>query len=92
MGGAATEMVIEMRTQMERVEDVLKYPVEQHEEVSRSEGSGKLKGRITVPTAYDAAQIEAFALADEKIQGYIDGKTVRKVIVVPGKIVNIVVK
>ncbi|MBR5279840.1 MAG: class I tRNA ligase family protein, partial [Clostridia bacterium] len=52
---------------------------------------GKLKGRITVPTAYDAAQIEAFALADEKIQGYIDGKTVRKVIVVPGKIVNIVV-
>ena len=42
----ATEMVIEMRTQMERVEDVLKYPVEQHGEVSRSEGSGKLKGRI----------------------------------------------
>ena len=42
----ATEMVIEMRTQMERVEDVLKYPVVQHGEVSRSEGSGKLKGRI----------------------------------------------
>ncbi len=52
---------------------------------------GKLKGRITVPTSYDKAQIEAYALADEKIQGYIDGKTVRKVIVVPGKIVNIVV-
>ncbi len=42
----ATEMVIAMRTQMERVEDVLKYPVEQHGKVSRSEGSGKLKGRI----------------------------------------------
>jgi leucyl-tRNA synthetase len=52
---------------------------------------GKLKGRITVPAAATAAETEAIALADEKIKALIEGKTVRKVIVVPGKIVNIVV-
>ena len=52
---------------------------------------GKLKGRITVPANATAAETEAIALADEKIKALIEGKTVRKVIVVPGKIVNIVV-
>ena len=52
---------------------------------------GKLKGRITVPADADAKATEAIALADERIIAAIDGRPVRKVIVVPGRIVNIVV-
>ena len=68
---AATEMMIEMRTQMERVEDVLKYPVEQHGEVSRSEGSGKLKGRIELKNVsfgynvFSQPQIKDFSMTVE---------------------------
>ena len=53
--------------------------------------NGKLRARISV--AVDAAQnaIEAQALADENVQRFIDKKEVRKVIVVPGRLVNIVV-
>ena len=43
---SVAEMVIEMRTQMERVEDVLKYPVQEQSNAAHSEGSGKLRGRI----------------------------------------------
>jgi leucyl-tRNA synthetase len=39
----------------------------------------------------DAKSVERQALAHEKAQAHLDGKTVRKVIVVPGRIVNIVV-
>ena len=52
---------------------------------------GKLKGRITVPADADAKAVEAAALADDKIKALIGDKPVRKVIVVPGRIVNIVV-
>ena len=53
--------------------------------------NGKLRSKITV--ASDAAKddCEAIAMADENAQRHIEGKTVRKVIVVPGKLVNIVV-
>ncbi len=53
--------------------------------------NGKLRGRISV--AVDAAKdaIEADALADENVQRFISGNDVRKVIVVPGRLVNIVV-
>jgi leucyl-tRNA synthetase len=53
--------------------------------------NGKLRGRIAV--AVDAAKdsIEAAALADENVIRFIDGKEIRKVIVVPGRLVNIVV-
>ncbi len=53
--------------------------------------NGKLRGRVSVAT--DAANdvIEAAALADENVQRFIDGKDVRKVIVVPGRLVNVVV-
>ena len=43
---SVAEMVIEMRTQMERVEDVLKYPMQEQSNAAHSEGSGKLRGRI----------------------------------------------
>jgi leucyl-tRNA synthetase len=46
---------------------------------------------LTVPVSASKEDIEKMALADEKIQSYIDGKPLRKVIVVPKKLINIVV-
>ena len=51
---------------------------------------GKVRGRITIPADADQKLTEQTALADEKIAQLLEGKTVRKVVVVPGKIVNIV--
>jgi len=52
--------------------------------------NGKLRSRISVAAKADKESIEATALADEKIVANIEGKTVRKIIVVPGRLVNIV--
>ena len=52
--------------------------------------NGKVRGRVTVPADADKAAMEEVALADEKVQELLTGKTVRKVIVVPGRLVNIV--
>ncbi|MHC5028686.1 MAG: class I tRNA ligase family protein [Planctomycetota bacterium] len=52
---------------------------------------GKVRSKITVAAEADAATVEAAALADPRIADLIADKTVRKVIVVPGKIVNIIV-
>ncbi len=52
--------------------------------------NGKLRSKIMAPANSDNAAIEALALADEKIILNVEGKTVRKVIVVPGRLVNIV--
>jgi leucyl-tRNA synthetase len=54
--------------------------------------NGKLRSKINVPASSNNTEIEAIALADEKIALNIEGKTVRKVIVVPGRLVNIVAK
>ncbi len=54
--------------------------------------NGKLVTVVRVPADADAKTIEAAALADEKVKSRIAGKTVVKVIVVPGKLVNLVVK
>jgi leucyl-tRNA synthetase len=51
---------------------------------------GKVRGRVTVPTDADQKQVEQIALADQRIAAQLEGRTVRKVIVVPGKIVNII--
>ena len=51
---------------------------------------GKVKARIKVPSDADAAAVEAAALADETVQNALGDRTVRKVIVVPGRLVNIV--
>ena len=53
--------------------------------------NGKLRSKIVVPKAADQKQIESLALANEKIQQYIEGKITRKIIVIPGRLVNIVV-
>ncbi|SFJ10202.1 leucine--tRNA ligase [Thermoflavimicrobium dichotomicum] len=53
--------------------------------------NGKVKEKLVVPAQADRIEIEKQALSQEKIQQLITGKTVRKVIVVPGRLVNIVV-
>jgi leucyl-tRNA synthetase len=53
--------------------------------------NGKARFNITVPADMDAKAVEATALASEQAARWIDGKTVKKVIVVPRKIVNIVI-
>jgi len=54
--------------------------------------NGKLRGRVTVPTDADRNEVEAAALADDNVKRFVAGQAVAKVIVVPGKLVNIVVK
>ncbi|MEI3611671.1 leucine--tRNA ligase [Pseudogracilibacillus sp. SO30301A] len=51
---------------------------------------GKVRSKINVSKEVSKEELEAEALANEKIQPWLKGKTVRKVIVVPGKLVNIV--
>ncbi|MBA3988061.1 MAG: leucine--tRNA ligase [Idiomarina sp.] len=53
--------------------------------------NGKVRTKITVPADADQAQVEQTALAEENVQRFTEGKTVRKIIYVPGKIFNIVV-
>ena len=52
--------------------------------------NGKKRAEITVSATADAATVEAIARADENVMPHLAGLTVRKVIVVPGRIVNIV--
>lgn len=52
--------------------------------------NGKLRGKIEVATDTDKEQIEVLAQADQNVQKFITGLTIRKVIVVPNKLVNIV--
>ncbi|MCH1507753.1 MAG: leucine--tRNA ligase [Akkermansiaceae bacterium] len=52
--------------------------------------NGKLRARLTVPADISKADLEAQALADANVTTHTDGKIVRKVIVIPGKLVNIV--
>jgi leucyl-tRNA synthetase len=53
--------------------------------------NGKLRGSITVPAGADKAAIEAAALASEAFVKQAEGATPKKVIVVPGRLVNVVV-
>jgi leucyl-tRNA synthetase len=54
--------------------------------------NGKLANVVTVPAESDETTIQAAALADAKVIARMAGKTMVKVIVVPGKLVNIVVR
>lgn len=53
--------------------------------------NGKLRDKVDVAVNIDKAELEKIALASEKVKSFIEGKEIRKVIVVPNKIVNIVV-
>nr|MDQ3579156.1 class I tRNA ligase family protein [Actinomycetota bacterium] len=63
------------------VEDSVEYPIQVN---------GKVRTRITVPTGATQDEVKALALADEKVAVLVAGGTPRKVIVVPGRLVNIV--
>jgi leucyl-tRNA synthetase len=64
------------------VEDTLEIPVQVN---------GKLRDVVKVPANASPADLEAAAKACEKVQQFIEGKTIKKVIVVPKKLVNMVV-
>ncbi|CAG0950108.1 partial leucyl-tRNA synthetase, partial [Anaerolineae bacterium] len=53
--------------------------------------NGKLRGSMTVPKDMDKAAIEKLAVEQPCVQKHLEGVSVRKVIVVPGKLVNVVV-
>jgi leucyl-tRNA synthetase len=53
--------------------------------------NGKLRAHITVAVDADDATVRAAALADANVQKFVGTSAVRKVIIVPGKLVNIVV-
>lgn len=54
--------------------------------------NGKVRGRLTVPAEATKEELEKIAMADANIQAHIGDATVRKVICVPGRLVNIVAK
>ncbi len=64
------------------VEDTIEIPVQVN---------GKLRDLIRIPTGAAAPEVEAAARASGKVQPFLEGKTVKKVILVPKKLVNFVV-
>ncbi|MCG8391446.1 MAG: leucine--tRNA ligase, partial [Pseudomonadales bacterium] len=52
--------------------------------------NGKVRAKLDVPASADKDEVESLAKAEPNVQKFTDGKTIRKVIVVPGKLVNIV--
>jgi leucyl-tRNA synthetase len=54
--------------------------------------NGKLRARVTVPAEADVAGIEAAAAADPRIAELLAGKQIAKVITVPGRMVNFVIR
>ncbi len=62
-------------------DDTVEYPVQIN---------GKVRTRLTVAVDATPAEVETLALADDKVRAALDGKPPRKVIVVPGKMVNVV--
>ncbi|WP_417535357.1 leucine--tRNA ligase [Methylophaga sp.] len=53
--------------------------------------NGKLRSKISVAADAEQKQVEAVAFADENVQRYTEGKEIRKIILVPGRLLNIVV-
>ena len=64
------------------VDDVLTYAVQLN---------GKLKAEVRVPAAAGEVEVRAAAEADEKVKAALAGKTIRKVIFVPKRLINIVI-
>jgi leucyl-tRNA synthetase len=64
------------------VDDVVEIPVQVN---------GKVRSVVTVPTGADEAALHAAARADEKVVAALEGREVRRVIAVPGRLINFVV-
>ena len=54
--------------------------------------NGKVRGRITVPVGTAEDVVRTRALSEPKVREHIDGKSLKKVIVIPGRLVNVVVQ
>lgn len=54
--------------------------------------NGKVRGKVIVPAEADKATVESAALAETNVARFIEGRTLRKVIVIPGRLVNVVVE
>jgi leucyl-tRNA synthetase len=63
------------------IESIILYPISIN---------GKVRVKLELSAGLDAAAVEQLALSDEQVQKWLEGKTPKKVIVVPGRIVNIV--
>ena len=81
-GSGAARVLLRYADPAWLVEATVEYPIQVN---------GKVRGRITVAADADAATVEQAALAEEKIVALLDGKAPRKVIVIPGRMVNVVV-
>jgi leucyl-tRNA synthetase len=85
--------------ELEFGEDVLQAPwpepardaLEQDEVELVVQVNGKLRGSIVVPKQADKATIESLALSNANVQRFVAGQNVKKVVVVPGRLVNLVV-
>ena len=64
------------------VDDTVEVPVQVN---------GKLRAVLTIPAGSDAAAMEAAARADARIVAALDGRETRRVVAVPGRLVNFVV-
>jgi len=79
--GSVVDAVFPLFDEKNLVEDVVLYPVSIN---------GKVRSKLELSAALSPAEVEAAVLADEGVQKWLDGKAPKKVIVVPGRIVNIV--
>ncbi|MEO6829081.1 MAG: leucine--tRNA ligase, partial [Acidobacteriaceae bacterium] len=90
----------ELWSQMKEETPLLRAPWPAYDEVLAAESTveipvqvnGKLRSLISVPAAVGEDQLRAAALGDAKVQAAVAGKEIVKVIVVPGKLVNFVVR
>jgi leucyl-tRNA synthetase len=96
----APHLSAELWEQIGRNDGILRHPWPKFDEALACEDelevpvqvNGKLRGLVRVPTDASREALEAAARADEKVQAALAGKTVVKVIVVPGKLINFVVR
>ena len=63
------------------VDDTIELPVQV---------AGKMKGKVTMPADADEAVVKELVLADDKILAALEGRIIRKLILVPGRIVNLI--
>jgi leucyl-tRNA synthetase len=96
----APHLAAELWEQMGRTDGILRHPWPKFDEALAREDeievpvqvNGKLRGLVRVLADASRDALEAAARADEKVQAALAGKTVVKVIVVPGKLINFVVR
>jgi leucyl-tRNA synthetase len=100
LGPFAPYLAEELWEELGRTGPVFRQPWPAYdEELAREDAAdvvlqvnGKVRGRLSVPFGTTKEDLERLALADPKAHSFVDGKQVVKVIVVPDKLVNIVVK